>query len=410
MTADRQADDMQADGILRGPVGASARERITGDRSTASWRHRARRFVPLVLVITLCAPVVAGAGAAGASPEAPARAADPHDQSEARRAKELIAATPRFSQFGGTERFGDAGELESTLWALTEGVDSVTDPLYDVVNGGGDIVLAEVDPAADGTTAVALAVDVYEDPYTSTSWTVGVTGPSWDFDVDLDGVIDYTAIFFNIGGALVGNVFDSGDNIVCPAFSTALPASSAYGMVFDTACIGNPQEFVWGAVMGYEDVGGGFFEFDYAPDYPALAGRVANPAYVPTGPDAIVAVNPGRVFESRAGQRTVDGQQQGVGRRRAGQVTAVVVAGRAGVPASAKAAVVNVTAIAPSDRGFVTLFPCGTARPGSSTLNYAPGEVVANGATIRLGTNGSICVYTHRAMDLIVDVTGYVPM
>jgi hypothetical protein len=364
-----------------------------------------------VLGLVLFVPVLADAGAARATSDAPARTAAPHIESDTTRAKEMMAAAPRLSEFGGTGGFGEVRDLESTLSALIEGIDSVTDPLYDVVNRGADIVVAEVDPAVDGTTAVALAVDVYEDPYTSTAWTAGVTGPSWDFDIDLDGAIDFTAIFFNIGGALVGNVFDSADNIVCPAFAAALPASSAYGMVFDTSCIGNPQEFVWGAVMGYDDVGGGFFEVDYAPDYPGLAGPVANPAYVaPTGPDAIVAVDPGRVFESRAGQRTVDGRQQGVGRRRAGQVTAVVVAGRAGVPANAKAAVVNVTAVAPSDRGYVTLFPCGTARPGSSTLNYARGEVVANGATIRLGTNGSVCVYTHRAMDLILDVTGYVPL
>jgi hypothetical protein len=90
-------------------------------------------------------------------------------------------------------------------------------------------------------------------------------------------------------------------------------------------------------------------------------------------------------------------------------VTTVRAAGRAGVPLDVKAAVVNVTAISPSGRGFVTLFPCGSARPGSSTLNHSAGEVVANGATIRLETGGSVCVYTHRARDQIVDVTGYVP-
>jgi hypothetical protein len=42
-------------------------------------------------------------------------------------------------------------------------------------------------------------------------------------------------------------------------------------------------------------------------------------------------------------------------------------------------------------------------------LNYAPGQVVANGATIKLGAGGKICVYSHQAMDLIVDVTGYHP-
>jgi hypothetical protein len=35
--------------------------------------------------------------------------------------------------------------------------------------------------------------------------------------------------------------------------------------------------------------------------------------------------------------------------------------------------------------------------------------VVANGATIKLGSAGKVCVYTQQATDLIVDVTGYHP-
>ena len=54
-------------------------------------------------------------------------------------------------------------------------------------------------------------------------------------------------------------------------------------------------------------------------------------------------------------------------------------------------------------------YPCGTPRPNASTLDYSAGQVIANGATIKLGTDANICVNTHRAMDLIVDVTGYIP-
>jgi hypothetical protein len=130
--------------------------------------------------------------------------------------------------------------------------------------------------------------------------------------------------------------------------------------------------------------------------------------YFPAG-SSFEGVTPGRLFETRVGEKTVDGKQQAVGRRKAAQVAEVQVAGRGGVPADASAAVVNVTAIRPDEGGFVTVFPCGVPRPSASTLNYAPGQVVANGSTIKLGAGGKICVYTHRAMDLIVDVTGYFP-
>jgi hypothetical protein len=124
---------------------------------------------------------------------------------------------------------------------------------------------------------------------------------------------------------------------------------------------------------------------------------------------SFVGLTPGRLFESRSGESTVDGQQNGVGRRSAGQVSEVQVAGRGGVPGDALAAIVNVTAIAPDVGGFITVFPCGATRPGASTLNYAAGQVVANGATIKLGVGGKICVFTQQAMDLIVDVSGFFP-
>jgi hypothetical protein len=130
--------------------------------------------------------------------------------------------------------------------------------------------------------------------------------------------------------------------------------------------------------------------------------------YFPAG-SSFVGTTPGRVFESRSGESTMDGKQNAVGRRRAGQVSEVQVAGRAGVPSDALAVVLNATAIRPDLGGYVTVFPCGVSRPDASTLNYAPGQVVANGATIKLGTGGKICVYSHQAMDLIVDVTGYHP-
>ena len=123
----------------------------------------------------------------------------------------------------------------------------------------------------------------------------------------------------------------------------------------------------------------------------------------------LVSVVPGRVYESREGLKTIDGLQQGTGMRAAGQVTEVIVGGRAGIPIDADAAVINVTAIKPVLPGFITLFPCGSPQPDASTLNCAAEQVIANGAIIKLGNAGKICVYTHRAMDLIVDVTGYIP-
>ena len=105
----------------------------------------------------------------------------------------------------------------------------------------------------------------------------------------------------------------------------------------------------------------------------------------------------------------MDGLQRNTGRRAAGSTTSVLVGGRGGVPVDAAAAVVNVVAVGSSAAGFLTLYPCGSVRPEASAFNFAAGQTVANGATIRLGSSGSICVFSDQATDLIVDVTGYIP-
>jgi hypothetical protein len=115
------------------------------------------------------------------------------------------------------------------------------------------------------------------------------------------------------------------------------------------------------------------------------------------------------VFESRSGLATEDGEQNAEGRLFEGPPYQVEIAGRGGVLDNAPAVVVNVTAIRPSANGYITVWPCNEPRPNASTLNYATGQVVANGATIKLDPQGDICVYTNRELDLAVDVTGYYP-
>ncbi len=55
------------------------------------------------------------------------------------------------------------------------------------------------------------------------------------------------------------------------------------------------------------------------------------------------------------------------------------------------------------------MFPCGTAVPEASNLNYATGQTIPNAVFARLGTDGRVCIYSYAAADLIVDVNGYVP-
>lgn len=130
--------------------------------------------------------------------------------------------------------------------------------------------------------------------------------------------------------------------------------------------------------------------------------------YVPIG-SKLISSEPARLLDSRPGEKTVDGVSAGEGPLQAGKEIVVQIAGRAGIPGDAKAAVLNVTAINPGARGFLTVHPCGD-RPLASSLNYsAAGTVVGNEIITKLSATGSICVFTSAATHLSIDVGGNFP-
>jgi hypothetical protein len=88
----------------------------------------------------------------------------------------------------------------------------------------------------------------------------------------------------------------------------------------------------------------------------------------------------------------------------------VTIAGKCGVPATAKSVAVNLTAVAPTSLGNLRLFPAGTAVPNTSTVNYAAGQTRANNAVVALGSGGQLTVYSGQGLgtaDFVLDVTGY---
>lgn len=85
----------------------------------------------------------------------------------------------------------------------------------------------------------------------------------------------------------------------------------------------------------------------------------------------------------------------------------VKVGGANGVPSTAKAAVLTVTAVNFSDRSHVTVYPTGEALPEASNLNLLAGAVSANLVTVKLGSNGSVDVRSFLPCHLVVDVLGY---
>ena len=131
--------------------------------------------------------------------------------------------------------------------------------------------------------------------------------------------------------------------------------------------------------------------------------------YFPAGSD-FRSLAPARLLDTRPGQPTTDGRSAGAGRPGAGRVVEVDVTGRGGTASNAAAVSLNLTATQTGGAGFATVYPCGSSRPEASTINYVAGETIANGIVAKVGSGGKVCIYTHAAAHLIVDVDGYFPV
>jgi hypothetical protein len=79
-----------------------------------------------------------------------------------------------------------------------------------------------------------------------------------------------------------------------------------------------------------------------------------------------------------------------------------------GIPASAKAYAVNVTALpAGSPMPYLTAYPTGQPRPVVSFLNAFEGQVVTNSVIVPAGTGGAIDLYAYRRANIVLEVSGY---
>jgi hypothetical protein len=82
-----------------------------------------------------------------------------------------------------------------------------------------------------------------------------------------------------------------------------------------------------------------------------------------------------------------------------------------GTPLDAAGVVLNLTAVDQTARGYFTLYPAGQALPATSTLNYDSTQLaIANGAIVRVGTAGRVCVDAGVTQaDAVIDIVGYLP-
>jgi hypothetical protein len=120
-------------------------------------------------------------------------------------------------------------------------------------------------------------------------------------------------------------------------------------------------------------------------------------------------VTPFRIVDTRTGATdpaTYAGKTLAAATSLNVQVTGV---GTVPVPATASAAVLNVTAVNTSLPGFLAVYPAGTTQPPLvSNLNFTADETVANLVTVPLSATGMATIYNSAGnTDVLVDVEGY---
>ena len=115
---------------------------------------------------------------------------------------------------------------------------------------------------------------------------------------------------------------------------------------------------------------------------------------------------PYRISDSRSGGTTFDNLSKAYGPVAAGSTTKLQVAQRYPKTTVVRTVVLYVTATNPAAGGYLTVYPCGQAKPNASNLNVPPGVAMTATVMSAVGDGNAVCIYNSMGTDLIVDFVG----
>ncbi len=78
-----------------------------------------------------------------------------------------------------------------------------------------------------------------------------------------------------------------------------------------------------------------------------------------------------------------------------------------GAPAGARAALVNITMVAPAGEIFATVWEPRTDRPLTSNVNALDGEVVGNTSVVPIDASGRVLLYLRTTSHVVIDLSGF---
>ncbi len=121
--------------------------------------------------------------------------------------------------------------------------------------------------------------------------------------------------------------------------------------------------------------------------------------HAPAGPLDFFTATPCRLVDTRPGNSVL-----------AGSTRSFEGVDACGIPATAQALAVNVTAINPSSAGYLQILPGGTSDVYTFALHFGAGQTRSNNAFLLLGADGDFLVTAGLptgAVDVAVDVVGW---
>ena len=86
----------------------------------------------------------------------------------------------------------------------------------------------------------------------------------------------------------------------------------------------------------------------------------------------------------------------------------VPVLGVSGIPLTGVTAVsMNLTAVGPTAEGYVTVWPCGSAKPDTSNVNFVKDQIVPNAVIAPVDATGKVCIASSVGTHVVVDINGW---
>lgn len=123
----------------------------------------------------------------------------------------------------------------------------------------------------------------------------------------------------------------------------------------------------------------------------------------------VVTIDPCRLLDLRPAPHTVGPRPTALGQGETYTVDVHGTQGECTIPTDAVGIVANATIVSPSADGFLTFFPGGGTRPGTSNLNWRAGDPpTPNQVTVDLSDNGRLSMFNFAGtVQAIVDIVAY---